>query len=344
MKENTNKFPEFDTVLVRNKIEQAKQIIITAHKSPDGDAVGSSMALWNVLKEKGKNVSVVFPDHFPENLNWMNGTAASFYYDTDTTKVKELFKQADLVFCLDYNHFNRTGNLQDELKNSKAFKIMIDHHPDPSNETDVLISSTDECATAQMIYQFVELIGLKSFLTVAAAECIYCGLMTDTGSFRFSSVKEKTHRIVVDLMAIGLDHAKVHMAVFDNDSEDRLRLTGYAISEKLKVLHQYGAAYFLLTAEELKRFNYKDGNTEGLVNYGLAIKGIKMAAIFIERENQIKISFRSKGTLPVNKFSNSFFNGGGHTNAAGGSLKCNLLEAETLFLDKLPQFIKENEN
>lgn len=336
-------FRHLDIPALQKKIAEAKSIVITAHKSPDGDAVGSTLGLWNVLNDLGKKVNVILPDGFPSFLKWMNGSEKIILFDTEKEKAEKSFNEADIIFCLDYNDFSRVGDMKSSLQKSSAFKIMIDHHPEPSNETDVLISSTLECATAQMIYQFIVVMNWKDHLSIKGAECIYCGMMTDTGSFRFPSTTAKTHYIVSELMSMGMSNSFVHNQVFDNDSESRLRLVGYAISEKMKVMHKYKTAYFILTEEELKRFNYQSGDTEGLVNYGLAIKGIQMSAIFIERGDLIKISFRSKGSLPVNQFSKKYFNGGGHVNAAGGAANCNISEAESLFLEKLPQFISEHE-
>lgn len=341
MYDYTTLFSKINLTELESKLKSSRSIVITAHKSPDGDAVGSTLALWNVLTKIGLNATVVLPDGFPAFLSWMNGADKIVLHDKETKKAEELILNADVLFSLDYNDFSRTGKMADALRKSEAFKVMIDHHPDPSNETNILVSSTAECATAQMVFQFIASMGWKKNINVKAAECIYCGMMTDTGSFRFSSTTAKTHFIVAELMAIGLDNTYVHNAVFDNDSETRLRLLGYALSEKMKILPELKASYFILTAQELKKFGYKTGDTEGLVNYGLAVKGVMMSAIFIEGEEQIKISFRSKGKVPVNEFSRSWFNGGGHTNAAGGSLNCNLKDAESLFLEKLPSFIKQ---
>lgn len=339
----TSLFQHIDIPALQKKILAAKSIILTAHKSPDGDAVGSTLGLWNTLTTAGIPATVILPDGFPSFLKWMNGADQVIFYDSQREKADQLISSADVLFTLDYNDFSRVGEMKTALLNSPAYKIMIDHHPDPSNETDILVSSTSECATAQMIYQFIVTMGWKNHLSKQAAECIYCGIMTDTGSFRFPSTNAKTHQIVSELLSVGMSNSYVHGQVFDNDSESRLRLVGFAISEKMKVMNDLKTAYFTLTQEELNRFNYQSGDTEGLVNYGLAIKGIQMSAIFIERGEQIKISFRSKGTLPVNQFSKKYFNGGGHMNAAGGAANCNLKDAETLFLEKLPEFIRENE-
>jgi phosphoesterase RecJ-like protein len=286
---------------------------------------------------------VILPDTFPSFLKWMKGSEKIILFDSEKEKAEKMFSEADIIFCLDYNDFSRVGDMKPSLEKSNAFKIMIDHHLDPSKETDILISSTEECATAQMIFQFIATMGWQEKLSSKAAECIYCGIMTDTGSFRFPSTSAKTHQIVSELLNTGMSNTFVHNQVFDNDSENRLRLVGYAISEKMKVMPDLKTTYFILTQEELNRFNYQKGDTEGLVNYGLAIKGIMMSAIFIESGEVIKISFRSKGNIPVNEFSKKYFNGGGHKNAAGGSANCNVSEAESLFLKKLPEFIRENE-
>lgn len=339
---NDKLFDKIDFEDLKSRIENAQNIIINAHKSPDGDAVGSTHALWNVLKNLGKNSTIILPDDFPNFLNWMNGTKECVFYNKQKDLAEQLIEKADLIFCLDYNDFSRTGDMKEILKKSSAFKIMIDHHPNPSQEFNILISDTNECATAQMIYQFIIKMNWEKFLDKSAAECVYCGIMTDTGSFRFASTSSRTHQIIAALIDKGVKNAEVHHLVFDNDSENRLRLLGYAISNKMKVLQELKTAYIVLSEEELTKFNYQPGDTEGMVNYGLSIQGIQMAAIFIEKGKLIKTSFRSKGTLPVNNFSGKYFNGGGHQNAAGGAIEDSLENAEKLFLEKLPEFIHEN--
>lgn len=339
---NEKLFKEIDIEALKSKILNAKNIIINAHKSPDGDAVGSTLGLWNILRELGKASTVILPDEFPGNLSWMNGADQVIFHNTNTEKANELIKQADLIFCLDYNDFSRTGEMKDILEKSTAFKVMVDHHPQPSTQFDILISDTSECATAQMVFQLTVKLGWEDKINQAAAECIYCGIMTDTGSFRFPSTSSRTHYIIASLIEKGVSNAYVHGHVFDNDSEDRLRLLGYAISSKMKVLPELKTAYFILSDEELKKYNFQPGYTEGFVNYGLSINGIQMAAIFIEKGKLIKTSFRSKGKLPVNEFSGNYFNGGGHMNAAGGAFEGSLEEAEKLFLEKLPTFIQNH--
>lgn len=339
---NENLFKDVNVEALKTKILNAQNIIINAHKSPDGDAVGSTLGLWNILNQLGKKATVILPDEFPANLGWMNGASQIVLFNSNTETAKELILQADLLFCLDYNDFSRTGDMKEILEKSSAYKVMIDHHPNPSNQFDILISDTSECATAQMIFQFAFKMGWENKINKEAAECLYCGIMTDTGSFRFPSTSSQTHLIIASLIEKGASNAFVHGNVFDNDSEDRLRLLGYAISSKMKVLHDLKTAYIVLTEEELKQFNFQPGYTEGFVNYGLSIGGIQMAAIFIEKGKLIKTSFRSKGNLPVNIFSGNYFNGGGHTNAAGGAFEGSLKEAENLFLEKLPTFILEN--
>lgn len=342
MKLNENLFKGIDIEALNSKILNAKNIVINAHKSPDGDAVGSTLGWWNILKDIGKSATVILPDVFPSNLSWMEGAEKVIFYDSHIEQANELIQQADLIFCLDYNDFSRTGEMKSVLEGATGFKVMIDHHPNPSQQFDILISDTSECATAQMIFQVAAKLGWENKINKAAAECLYCGIMTDTGSFRFPSTSSRTHQIIASLIEKGVSNAYVHGNVFDNDSEDRLRLLGYAISSKMKVLPDLKTAYFTLTDEELKKYNFQPGYTEGFVNYGLAINGIQMAAIFIEKGKLIKTSFRSKGKLPVNEFSGKYFNGGGHMNAAGGAFEGSLEEAEKLFLEKLPEFIQNH--
>jgi len=304
----------------RNLLEASDRIVITTHKSPDGDAIGSSLGLWHILKTAGKKVHVVVPDHIPEFLQWLNGYESVLDFENQQTAAKEVIAGADLIFSLDYNHLSRTGAaMEAELRGTEAPFILIDHHQQPEDFARVIYSDTSACSTAEMIYRFALQLGMKDRIGLETAECIYCGIMTDSGSFRFPNVSPETHHIVADLMGLGLDHARVHREVYDTNLQDRLRLTGYALNEKLEVIPEYATAFITLTQEELKRFNYRPGDTEGLVNQALSIRGINFAAFFREGANELKISFRSKGSFDVNRFARDGWNGGGHANAAGGS-------------------------
>lgn len=311
-------------------IDNAQRIVITTHQSPDGDAIGSSMAMYHYLKAKGKNVTVVVPNEYPEFLHWMEGDNTIVTYETQAVEARKHIREADLIFSLDYNILSRTYVMESALTKAKADFILIDHHQQPGDYPKVLFSDTSSCSTAQLVYNFIEKMGDINLINIPIAEGIYCGIMTDSGSFRFDNVKPETHRIAASLIEKGLKHDKIHRLIYDTNSVDRLRLLGYALSEKLIVLEGYHTAIITLTQKELDRFNFQPGDTEGIVNYALSIKGIKLAIFGREGAKKIKISFRSKGLFNVNKFARAHFNGGGHNKAAGG-----------VMFDEMDVFIKE---
>lgn len=324
----------------RSIIDRSERFVITAHKSPDGDAVGSSLALFHYLKKRGKLVDVVLPDHFAEFLEWMPGTDQIVFFDTDSAQAKEKLASADVIFCLDYNDLSRTGALRPMLEQyveTKTF-ILIDHHQHPDSFPEVLISDTSSCSTAQLIYRFIEHLGDRELIDAQIGACIYCGIMTDSGSFRFPSVDPETHTIAADLIQRGVDHAEIHRNVYDTNLLDRLRLVGFALSEKLVVIDELHTAYISLSAEELLRFNYRPGDTEGLVNQALSIKGVNFAAFIREGSSEVKLSLRSKGAFRVNEVAHEHFNGGGHHNAAGGAMEASLDEVVAKFKSILPAY------
>lgn len=326
---------------IKSEILKAKNIVITTHKSPDGDAIGSSLAFYHYLKNQGKNVTVVVPDAFPEFLNWMEGVNDILYFDSQTKDVENIIEKADLIFSLDYNALNRIGALGDLIANKNCVKVVIDHHQDPHDFANHYFVDTYCCSTAQLVYELIESFGELNQLNKSIGECIYCGIMTDTGSFRFPSTTAKTHRIIANLLELGVNGSMVHQNVYDTYTEDRLRLLGFALTEKLKVFKESNAAYISLSAEELKKYNFKKGDTEGLVNYCLSIGGIKMAVLMTEKEEGINFSFRSKDNFYVNKIANKYFNGGGHVYAAGGRLEVSLKEAESNIEKVIQEYTKE---
>ena len=318
-------------------LENANKIVITAHKSPDGDAIGSSLALFHYLNKLDKNVTVIVPDAFPVFLNWMEGSDKILLYDKETVVADKVIDSAEVIFSLDYNGLNRIGDLRNPIEKSSAVKIVIDHHQDPQDFADHYFVDTECCSTAQLIYEFIEKLEDLDKLDKTIGECIYCGIMTDTGSFRYPSTRSKTHRIIARFIDLGVNGSKIHQEVFDTYSEERLRLLGYALTEKMKVFPEYNAAYISLTQEELKRFSFKNGDAEGLVNYPLSIKGIKFTALITEKEGYVSLSFRSKDDFYVNKIANEHFNGGGHIYAAGGMLETSLEDA----ISKVESIIKK---
>lgn len=321
--------------------ENPGRIIITAHKNPDGDAVGSTLGLYHFLLNNGYHPYVILPDGFPAFLSWMPDADKIILFENQKEKATELFKNASLIFCLDYNRLDRTGEMEKPIAESQAKKVMIDHHPQPSGQMDVIYSDTSASSTSEMVFRLIEANEAKEKINIACATCLYSGIMTDSGSFRFPSTTPATHRAIAELMEKGADHAAIHTNVYDTSTEDRLRLTGFAITEKMKVLKDLKTAYFVLTKEELQRYNYQKGDTEGLVNYGLSINGILVSAIFVEHKDIIKVSFRSKEKVAVNEFSSAFFNGGGHLNAAGGRSNDSLENTIKKFLEEIPGFMKK---
>lgn len=321
-------------------IGEAQNIVITAHQNPDGDALGSSLGLYHILKAAGKNCVCLLPDAFPRFLTWMPGINDIVIFESDKEKANALLNNANLIFCLDYNAPDRTGTAMGEaIKAAKGYKIMIDHHPDPQAFCDLTINEPADCSTAQLLYRFIATLGYENQIQKNAATCLYTGIMTDTGSFRYPSTTAVTHYVVGKLIEAGADNGQIHINVYDTNTESKLRLTGYALTQKLVVLKEHATAYFVLTIKELKDFNYQKGDTEGLVNYGLSLEGIKMAAIFMETEDLVKISFRSKGNVPVNEFMSKNFSGGGHKNAAGGRSNKGLDVTIQHFLSLIPSFM-----
>ena len=322
----------------KNLINQSEKIVITTHQSPDGDAIGSSMAMYHYLLAKGKDVTIVVPNEYPEFLHWMQGDETIIVYESQAVQARKFIREADLIFSLDYNILSRTYVMESALTKAKAPFILIDHHQQPGDYPEVSFSDTSSCSTAQLVYNFIDKMGDKNLINIPIAEGIYCGIMTDSGSFRFDNVKPETHRIVADLIEKGLKHDKIHQLIYDTNSMDRLRLLGYALSEKLIVKKDLHTAIITLTQKELERFNFQPGDTEGIVNYALSIKGVKFAIFGREGANKIKISFRSKGQFNVNKFARAHFNGGGHNNAAGGVL----FDTMDVFMQKIDEVIKDH--
>lgn len=320
----------------------ANNIVIVPHKGPDGDAIGSCLGLYHFLREKGHSTHVIAPNDYPDFLKWLPGQEDILIYENDTDLCKGLITEADIIFTLDFNILSRVGEMEGPLKAAEAIMIMIDHHPEPSDHADHTYSDPEMSSTCQMVYQFLKkLRGLK-YITPEIATCLYTGIMTDTGSFRYPSTSSDTHRVIAELIERGADNSKIHQQVFDTSSPERMQLLGVAL-QNLRVNRELRTAYITLSQEELDAHNYKKGDTEGFVNYGLALKGIVFAAIFIEnrQEGIVKISFRSKGDFSVNKFARAHFNGGGHENAAGGRSDLSLENTVTKFNSILPQYKEE---
>jgi len=331
-----------DIKKTRTLLQSSENIVITCHKGPDGDAIGSSLALYLYLKKQGKKATVIVPDDFPFFLKWLPSSEHIILYDDNKEAANTIINNADLIFTLDFNALHRTGEMQEILSSVSAKFIMIDHHQQPDDYAEVTYSDTTICSTCQMVYHFIDALKDINTIDTDIANCIYTGIMTDTGSFRFRSTTSTTHRVIANLIDIGIDNAKIHQNVYDSNSYNRLQLLGKSLTN-LKVIPELNTAYISLSADEQNEFKAKKGDTEGVVNYALSLQGIKLAAIFKEDQNSklIKISLRSKGDFSVNEFSRTHFNGGGHTNAAGGASKLSLEETLDKFISILPNYKKE---
>ena len=328
---------------IESEIKAASHIVITAHKSADGDSIGSSLGLLYFIEKLGKKATICHPDKAPEFLYWLD-TSSILLMDENPELVTEHMKKADLIFCLDYNATNRVGpEMQTLLEEATCNKIMIDHHLNPEDFPTITVSEPAVCSTSQLIIELIEQSGHIDLLDQKIGTPLYLGILTDTGSFRFNSVQPRTHEVLAKLLAAGVEHHLIHEKLSDNNTESRLRLQGYAMSKKLEILYDNNVGIISLSKEELAEYNYKKGDTDSLANLVLSIKGMRAAVVFTERDGIMKISFRSKGAdNPVNILAKEHFNGGGHANASGGM--SNLTVDETLEkLKKLiPDFFPKN--
>lgn len=320
-------------------LESPKKIVIVPHRNPDGDALGATLALYLFLKPNGHELSLIAPNDYPEFLKWMPSESDIIKYDQDKKRAKKLIADAELIFTLDFNLLSRVGEMEKPLEEATADFVMIDHHQQPGDYALFTESNAKMSSTCEMIYQFIDNLGLSGEITPEIATCLYTGIMTDTGSFRFASTTSETHRVIAHLMDKGARNSEIHQLVYDTNSYNRLQLLGVAL-RNLKVEKELNTAYISLSQEELDHHNFKKGDTEGFVNYALSLKGIAFAAIFIEStaDNIIKISLRSKGEFNVNEFARAHFNGGGHHNAAGGKSDDDLKTTIQEFVEILPQY------
>ena len=316
-------------------LNKPKKVVIIPHKNPDGDALGSTLALNFFLNKTGHQSHVVSPNEYPDFLNWLPGQEGILKHTTETNKAVELIKAADLIFTLDFNSLGRVELLEPHINASGAKKIMIDHHQDPSDYADIMYSDSNIGSTCEMVYNLISHLDAAQ-IDQKIATCLYTGIMTDTGSFRFPSTTPKTHHVIAELIDKGANHSEIHQNIYDTFTFDRLRLLGTALTN-LKKTEDLPVVYITISQEELNRNNFKKGDTEGFVNYGLSLVGISVAVIMIENEQEqiIKMSFRSKGAFSVNDFARTYFNGGGHHNAAGGASKLSLSETESKFINSI---------
>lgn len=328
---------QFDEL--KSFLERSRNVVIVGHRNPDGDAMGASLGLCHYLKMKGHSPTVVVPNEYPDFLHWLPGSKATYRFDWQNSQSQRAIKASDIIFLLDFNTLHRVGSdMQNTLEKYQNDFMLIDHHQQP-DDFSYMYSDVEMSSTCQMVYHFIEKMGDLDLIDSKISTCLYTGIMTDTGSFRFRSTTSLTHRVIADLIDKGAVNDRIHSNIYDSNSYGRMQLLGQALSN-LKVLPVFKTAYITLTQEEKTINDFKKGDTEGIVNYALSIQGVVMAAIFIEDKEQgiIKISFRSKGTFSVNQFARKHFNGGGHDNAAGGKSNLSMDDTINKFNALLPDY------
>lgn len=322
-------------------LAQPKRVVITTHQKPDADAMGSSLGLKHFLEQLGHSVTVISPTNWAGWVNWMPGVKEVVDYEMDRSKAQTILDDAEWLFCLDFNIFHRTKNLAEPLRNMQCTKVLIDHHQEPDTASfNYGISNTAKSSTCEMIYDFIVDSGHGDKINIEIAECLYAGVVGDTGSFRFPSAHAGVHTLVADLKTKGLQHGKVHENLFDNFLENRLRFTGHVLLNRMEVFYEYNTALIAIPKSDLLKYHIKTGDTEGLVNFPQSIQGIKLVALVIDRDEERKWSFRSKGDFDCNTFARKYFEGGGHYNASGGRSSDSLEKT----VERFKEAIKENEN
>ncbi|WP_416340525.1 DHH family phosphoesterase [Proteiniphilum sp.] len=323
---------------VMEAIDRAEKIVITTHRSPDGDALGSSLALYHFLKRRNKNVRVIVPNSFPYFLKWMPGAREIDIYEYNPAAGQHILMHADLIFSLDYNISKRVGDMGPFLDQSPAQKILIDHHLLPGENFDIIISHPEISSTSEVLFRLFLQAGKYDELTKGEAECIYCGMMTDTGSFTYNSSDPEIFEIISLLLRKDINKDAIYSLVFDNYSEERFRLLGFTLSQRMEVYPELHSALLYLSKEDQAQFRFSKGDTEGFVNYPLSIKGVFFSTFIREDDDLVKLSFRSQKSFPCNEFAADFFNGGGHLNASGGEFYGTFEEAIRVFKEGLKSY------
>lgn len=323
---------------VEELLDKYDKIVIVTHVSPDGDAIGSSLGLYHYLNDAGNNVNIIIPNSFPDFLRWIPGAKDILDYEKYPEFAQKLIAEAELIFCLDFNIPKRAHHLGPFIEAAKAKKILVDHHPDPSDFCDVTISYPQISSTSELIFRLICRMGDFEAMSYESATALYTGMMTDTGAFTYNSNNIEIYYIIGELMKKGINKDQIYSNVYHNYTEDRYRLLGYTLAEKMKIYPEYKSALIWLTNEEQRKYNVRKGDTEGFANLPLNIKGI-IFSVFIREDNDfIKISFRSQEEFPSNKFASQCYNGGGHLNAAGGEFYGTMEEAIAVFEKGLPEF------
>ena len=324
---------------LKTLLASPQKIVITTHHKPDGDAMGSSLGLYSFLIQKGHHVSLISPTDYPDFLHWLPNNSNVIIYTEHEAKSIQLVNEAALIFCLDFNSLSRINELGEHIRKASGLKLMIDHHLDPEDFDDYRHWNINACAAAQLVYDFIKNeLQEEQYINKDVATCLYTGIMTDSGSFRFPSATSTVYRIAADLIDLGAEHWRIHQLVYDNASENRLRFLGHCLSNNLEVLRDFNTAIITVNAQELKDYDIATGDTEGIVNYALSINGVKLAAFIIERTDKVKLSLRSTGDFPANEICKKYFNGGGHKNAAGGASDDNLIDTIAKFKSILPEY------
>jgi bifunctional oligoribonuclease and PAP phosphatase NrnA len=327
-----------ETEAIKKLLSSPKKIFITTHHKPDGDAIGSSLALFHYLVLKGHEVSVIVPNDYADFLQWLPGNEVVINFETNTKLAVDKLESADLIFCNDFNALHRINELGKLIEKQDVPKIMIDHHLDPEPFASYVYWNADACATAELIFDFIEDMDDLSLLNKEIATAIYTGIVTDSGSFKYNSTTARVHHIAAALMACGIDHSMIHQNLFDNNSVNRLKFLGYCLDKKLVVLAEEKTAYMYISKDELEKYNIRTGETEGFVNYALSLKDIEFASLIIQRGDIIKMSFRSNRYFPANAFAAKYFSGGGHFNASGGISKLTLEKTVEKFTLSVKEF------
>jgi phosphoesterase RecJ-like protein len=332
-------------IIAEESIQKAKKlinkndkIIIIAHVSPDGDAIGSSLALYHYLTQLGKQVQVIVPNDFPGFLKWMSGSSDIIIGEKSPKLSLEAIEAAELIFCLDFNDLKRIGQLEQPVRNAGGEKIMIDHHPYPENFCHLTISHPEIASTSELIFRFICRMGMYGFVTKTCAECIYTGMMTDTGAFTYNSNSPAIYYIISELLNKGIDKDAIYSQVYNTATEQQLRLQGFILYEKMYIFRKYRTSLITLSLEEHRKYNPQKGDTEGFVNMPLSIENVVFSAFIREEKDMIRISLRSKGDFPTNRFAKEVFGGGGHLNASGGEFYGCLEDAITAFREALPRY------
>ena len=340
-----NKLPSISSIIESEKVNQIMEsidsshnILITTHVSPDGDAIGSSLALYHFIKNRGKKVRLIVPNSFPYFLRWMNGINEIEIFEYNPAAGLTIIKNSDLIFSLDYNISKRVGEMGPYIESSPAKKILIDHHPMPGTNFDVIVSKPEISSTSELIFRLFYQAEKYDQMTKAEAECIYCGMMTDTGGFTYNSADPEIYEIISLLLRKDIDKDMIYSQVFHNYSEERFRLLGFTLSQRMKVYPELHSALIYLSKDDQKQFKFNKGDTEGFVNYPLSIKGIVFSTFIREDDDIIKLSFRSQNDFPCNKFASEFFNGGGHLKASGGEFRGTFDEAIRIYTEGLKKY------